>query len=397
MFDFDHLPDRRNTASLKWDVPEGELPLWVADMDFQAAPCIREAFMKRIGHGVFGYNIIPDSWYEAYQNWWQRRHGFFMEKEWLLFVTGVVPGLSSIIRKLTTPNENVLIQSPVYNIFFSTIRNNGVRILENQLVYDEKTCTYDICFEDLEKKLEDPQTTVMILCNPHNPVGKIWDKQTLMRIADLCEKHHVIVISDEIHCDITAPGKEYVPFLSVSETARKVGISLIAPTKCFNLAGLQTAAICVPDPVLHHKVWRCINTDDIAEAGSFALTAVEAAFGEGEPWLEELRVYLEDNKAFVRSFLEKELPMISLVPSEATYLLWLDCRKLPHPIKGTLADALEAFLRKEAKVYLTSGSEYGETGDEFLRLNIATSRERLAEGMNRLKSGIDHFIANLES
>ena len=392
MFDFDHLPDRRNTASYKWDVPEGELPLWVADMDFPAAPCIREAFIKRIEHGVFGYNIMPDSWYEAYISWWQRRHDFTMEKEWLLFVTGVVPGLSSIIRKLTTPNENVLIQSPVYNIFFSTIRNNGCRILESSLVYDEDQLSYHICFDDLEKKLADPQTTVMVLCNPHNPVGKIWDKETLIRIAELCEKYHVICISDEIHCDITAPGKSYVPFLSVSETARKVGISLIAPTKCFNLAGLQTAAICVPDPFLRHKVWRGINTDDIAEAGSFALTAVEAAFGEGEPWLEELRSYLEENKTFVREFLAKNLPMISLVPSEATYLLWLDCRKLPHPSEDTLANTLETFLRKEAKVYLTSGSEYGASGDEFLRLNIATSRARLEEGMNRLKAGIQKYI-----
>ncbi|MBO6158586.1 MAG: pyridoxal phosphate-dependent aminotransferase [Firmicutes bacterium] len=394
MFDFDHLPDRRNTASYKWDVPEGELPLWVADMDFPAAPCIREAFAKRIEHGVFGYNIIPDSWYEAYQSWWQRRHGFFMEREWLLFVTGVVPGMSSIIRKLTTPNENILIQSPVYNIFFSTIRNNGGRILENQLVYEEASHSYQIDFEDMEKKLADPQTSLMILCNPHNPVGKIWDKETLQKIAELCEKYHVICISDEIHCDITAPGKQYVPFLSVSETARKVGISLIAPTKCFNLAGLQTAAICVPDPFLRHKVWRGINTDDIAEAGSFALTAVEAAFGEGEPWLEALRVYLEANKTFVRNFLQENLPEISLVPSEATYLLWLDCRKLGHPSEGTLADCLESFLRKEAKVYLTSGSEYGQSGDEFLRLNIATSRERLEEGMNRLKAGIDLYRAS---
>ncbi|MBR3392820.1 MAG: pyridoxal phosphate-dependent aminotransferase [Firmicutes bacterium] len=394
MFDFDHLPDRRNTASYKWDVPEGELPLWVADMDFPAAPCIREAFIKRIEHGVFGYNIMPDSWYEAYISWWQRRHDFTMEKEWLLFVTGVVPGLSSIIRKLTTPNENVLIQSPVYNIFFSTIRNNGCRILESSLVYDEDQLSYHICFEDLEKKLADPQTTVMVLCNPHNPVGKIWDKETLIRIAELCEKYHVICISDEIHCDITAPGKSYVPFLSVSETARNVGISLIAPTKCFNLAGLQTAAICVPDPFLRHKVWRGINTDDIAEAGSFALTAVEAAFGEGEPWLEELRSYLEENKTFVREFLAKNLPMISLVPSEATYLLWLDCRKLPHPSEDTIANTLETFLRKEAKVYLTSGSEYGASGDEFLRLNIATSRARLEEGMNRLKAGIQKYMNN---
>ena len=329
MINFDYTPDRRNTNSLKWDtIPPEVLPLWVADMDFPTAPCIREALERRVSHGVFGYNIVPDSWYKAYISWWKRRHAFTMDKDWLMYVTGVVPAISSIVRKLTTPNENVLIQTPVYNIFFNSIINNGARVLESPLVYEEDTHTYRIDFADLEQKLSDPQTSLMILCNPHNPVGKIWDRETLQQIAELCAKYHVTVISDEIHCDLTVPGKAYVPFQSVSETARRISISCLAPTKCFNIAGLTTAAVSVPDPFLRHKVWRAINTDEIAEPGSFAIQAAEAAFNDGEPWLVELNQYIEENRQMVLRFFKAELPEISIVPAEATYLMWLDCSEL---------------------------------------------------------------------
>lgn len=394
MFNFDALIDRRGTTSIKWDVPENELPMWIADMDFETAPCIRKALMERVRHGIFGYGLVPDEWYDAYISWWEKRHGFTMEKEWLLFVTGVVPAISSIVRKLTTPGENVLIQTPVYNIFFNSILNNGARVLESPLRYEDRA--YSIDFRDLEKKLSDPQTTLMILCNPHNPVGRIWTVEELQRIGELCRKHHVIVISDEIHCDLVKPGCGYTPFQSVSDTCRDISITCIAPTKCFNIAGLQSAAVSVVNPALRHKVYRAINTDEIAEPGSFAAEAAVAAFTKGEPWLNALNAYVEENKKYVTERLAKELPYIEPVGAEATYLMWLDCTGLRAKRdlwrKGSLADRLEKHLRQEAGLYVASGSEYGSAGDDFLRMNVATSRSNVEEGVRRLIEGAESFL-----
>jgi cystathionine beta-lyase len=384
VYDFDKKVERRNTDSLKWDVAEGELPMWVADMDFETAPEIISAIQKRTCQGVFGYSIVPDEWYQAITDWWKRRHHFQMEKEWLIFCTGVVPAISSIVRKMTTVGENVLIQTPVYNIFFNSIVNNGRKVLESPLKYGKEG--YSIDFSDLEEKLAEPQTTMMILCNPHNPVGKIWDRETLKKIGDLCLKHHVLVVSDEIHCDLTAPGSEYVPFASVSESCRENSITCIAPTKTFNLAGLQTAAVLVPNENLRHKVNRSLNTDEVAEPNSFAITAAVAAFREGETWLNELRKYLHENKETVKTYLARELPNITLIPSEATYLLWLDCRNL-----GGSSAELAAFIRKETGLYLSEGSLYGKAGEGFLRMNIACPRNMVKEGLVRLKQGIQAY------
>ena len=301
-YDFDKIVDRSNTNSMKWNVAEGELPMWVADMDFETAPAIMEAISKRAQHGCFGYTEIPDAWYQAYIDWWKIRHDFTMEKDWLMFCTGVIPAISSIVRKLTTPAEKVLVQTPVYNIFFNSILNNGRQVLESPLVFDGNA--YHIDFEDLEKKLADPQTTLLILCNPHNPIGKIWDKATLERIGVLCAKNHVIVLSDEIHCDLTDPGCGYIPFASVSDICRDNSITCIAPTKTFNLAGLQTAAISVPNPVIRHKVWRGINTDEVAEPNAFAVDAAIAAFTKGADWLDALRAYIYENKQYAVQYVK---------------------------------------------------------------------------------------------
>ena len=380
-YDFDTPTERRNTNSLKWDVAEGELPMWVADMDFQTAPEIREAIMKRAEHGIFGYSVIPDAWYEAYIQWWKMRHGYTMERDWLIFCTGVVPAISSIVRKLTTPAEKVLIQTPVYNIFFNSILNNGRQVLESPLRYDGKE--YRIDFADLEEKLSDPQTALMILCNPHNPTGKIWDRQTLEKIGALCSRHHVTVVSDEIHCDLTDPGESYVPFASVSETCRQISITCMAPTKAFNLAGLQTAAVSVPDEVLRHKVWRALNTDEAAEPNAFAVEAAVAAFTRGADWLDALRDYLYENKKLAEAYIEKEIPGVRAVASQATYLLWLDC-------SGLIGCGREAagFLRRETGLYLSEGSQYGGNGADFLRMNIACPRAVLKDGLERLKNGL---------
>lgn len=384
-YDFDKITDRRGSGSLKWDVPERELPMWVADMDFETAPEVAQYIAERASHGIFGYSVITDDWYRAYQDWWGRRHGLKTERDWFIFCTGVVPAISSTVRKLTTVGEKVLVQTPVYNIFFNCIRNNGRVILESPLVYDGRKYTID--WADLEEKLADPQTTLMLLCNPHNPVGKIWDRETLNRIGELCCKHHVLVLSDEIHCDLTDPGCEYVPFASVSDVCRDNSITCMAPTKTFNLAGLQTAAVMVPNPVIRHKLDRGLNTDEVAEPNAFAIGAAVAAFTQGGVWLEELRQYLYDNKQLVRAFVEKEIPKMKVVPSQATYLLWLDC-------SGITEDATELaeFIRKDSGLYLTEGEEYGACGRSFIRMNTACPRKRLQEGLDRLRQSVNVYV-----
>ena len=384
MYDFDKLTNRLGTGSLEWDVNEGQLPMWVADMDFETAPEIIQALQKRIEHGVFGYQNVTDDWYQAYQSWWNRRHQFKIEKDWLIFCTGVVPAISSIVRKVTTVGENVLVQTPVYNIFFNSIRNNGRNILESPLVYEQGE--YHIDFKDLEEKLSNPQTSLFILCNPHNPIGKIWDRETLEKIGELCDRYHVIVVSDEIHCDLTDPGYEYVPFASVSDQCRENSITCIAPTKTFGIPGIQTAAVVVPNPVLRHRVNRGLNTDEVAEPNNFAVAAAVAAFQHGDQWLTELREYLSQNKQYVRDYIGAYIPEIKVVPSNATYLLWLDCSELTDD-----ACELQRFIEKHSGLVLTEGEEYGTPGRRFLRLNPACPRSRVQDGMERLKNSVTAY------
>ena len=387
IYNFDLKTDRTGTNSLKWNVSDGELPMWVADMDFPTAPEVREAVLKRAEHGIFGYTIIPEEWYDAYILWWEKRHQFKMKKDWLIFSTGVVPAISSAVRKLTTAGENVLIQTPVYNIFFNSIVNNGRNVVEAPLTYDGDGKNYAVDWTELERKLADPQTTLMILCNPHNPVGKIWDKETLAKIGELCSRYHVTVISDEIHCDLTVPGRSYIPFASVSEICRKISVTCIAPTKAFNLAGLQTAAVVVPDETLRHKMWRALNTDEVAEPNAFAVDAAVAAFTKGDPWLDALREYIAGNKQLVGEFINQNLPKIKAVCSEATYLVWLDCKSLPGD-----GETICRYLREKTGLYLSEGRQYGKGGEHFLRMNVACPRSLVEEGLNRLQKGMDAYI-----
>ena len=383
-YDFDQIVDRRGTHATKWDVAEGELPMWIADMDFPTAPEIAAAIQTRAAHGVYGYTDVPEEWYTAIVGWWRNRHGFSMEKDWLIFSTGVVPTISSVVRKLTTPGENVLAMTPVYDIFFHSIENNGRNVAECPLLYEEGA--YRINWEDLKRKLADPQTTLMILCNPHNPAGTIWDRETLERIGQLCWEHHVVVLSDEIHCDLTDPGYDYTPFASVSERCLQNSITCIAPTKAFNLAGLQTSAAVVPNPVLRHKVWRALNTDEVAEPNCFAAQAAVAAFTQGGPWLDALRAYLAENKRQARDFLARELPQIRPVLSHGTYLLWLDCGAVTRQ-SGELARS----IRENTGLRLSPGGVYRGNGDRFLRMNLACPRSRMMDGLQRLKEGIVRY------
>lgn len=383
-YNFDKVIERRKSNSMKWNVAENELPMWVADMDFQTAPEVIDAIKMRADQGCFGYTEIPEKWYQAYINWWKNRHDFVLQKEWLMFCTGVVPAISSIVRKLTTPAEKVLVQTPVYNIFFNSILNNGRQIVENPLKFDG--AEYQIDFEDLQRKLSDPQTTMMILCNPHNPIGKIWDRATLEKIGELCFENHVVVVSDEIHCDLTDPGMFYVPFASVSDICRDNSITCVAPTKAFNLAGLQTAAISVPNDVLRHKVWRGINTDEVAEPNAFAVDAAIAAFTQGDKWLDNARTYIYENKQYAVDFVKNEIPQAEVISSDATYLLWIYCKNMI----GTAAEAA-TIIRESTGLYLSAGSQFSGNGADFLRMNIACPRSVLKDGLQRLKVGIQTY------
>ena len=378
-YDFDRIIDRRNTGSLKWDESrEGELPLWVADMDFETASCVKEALQKRVEHGIFGYSIIPPEWADSYIYWWKKRHNFTINRDSLIFSTGVVPAISSCVRKLTSVAEKVLIQTPCYNIFFNSIVNNGRYVVESPLDFDGKE--YKINFERLEKDLSDPQVSLMILCNPQNPTGNIWTREELARIGDLCKKYGVTVISDEIHCDITEPGFNYTPFAGASETCAQISVSCLAPTKCFNIAGINSAAVVVPNPHLRHKVWRALNTDEIAEPNAFAVAATIAAFTQGEDWLNQLNEYLFENRRYAEDILSS-IPedKVTVVKGKATYLLWVRVFKN--------GDKFAEELRKNTGLFINGGAEYGKTGEEFVRINLACPRKILEEALSRFKTG----------
>ncbi|WP_103589171.1 MalY/PatB family protein [Campylobacter concisus] len=383
-YDFDTLVSREGTNSSKWRMKNDVLPMWVADMDFKAAPEILSVLQKRLDNGVFGYSFIPKEWNEAIKSWWQRRHNVSLENEWMCFCTGVIPAISTAIRRFSSPGDQILVQAPVYHVFFNCIKNNGREILSNDLVY--KNGSYEIDFEDLEAKLAQPLTTMMLLCNPHNPIGKIWDKETLKKIGELCYKHDVLVISDEIHCDITDPGLNYVPFISVSEECKNNSITCISPTKAFNIAGLQSSAVVVPNEILRAKMAAAINYDEVGEANAFAIIAAIAAFERGEEWLDELREYLFENKKVVANFIKEHNLPVKLLPSNATYLLWLDCSAFCED-----SSEFMNFLRDKARLWLNDGNAY--RGDRFfLRMNIATQKSRVIEGLNRLKNGINLYL-----
>ena len=350
-------------------------------MDFEAAPEIVEAFRERLSLPVFGYGRLPDEWYDAYINWWKKRHRFDMKRDSLLFCSGVVPGITSVIRHFTAPGDEIIMLTPTYNHFYQCIEGNGRRVLEVELDYSG--CQYRVNFDRLEHALAESGAKLMILCNPQNPTGTVWNKEDLNRIGELCAEHHTVVISDEIHCDIITPGKEYVPFASVSEACRENSITFIAPTKAFNLAGLQTAAAYTENSSLKKRVRSAIERDELSMPNSFAVTVVVAAFTKGEAWLAELNEYIYENKMIVRDFLKSELPQIRLVRGDGTYLLWLDCSSLDMDSRK-----LVSAIRKTTGLFLMPGSDYGKGGRDFLRMNIACPKSVLKDGLERLKKAV---------
>lgn len=384
-FDFDKPTERRNTGSLKWDIADGELPMWVADMDFETAPAVKDAVMRVAERGIYGYSTVPDEYFLSISDFWHKRHGFRFDPSWMIYSNGIVAAISSMVRKLTTPAENVLIQAPVYNIFYNSILNNGRNIVSNDLVYDGGE--YRIDFSDLEEKLKNPQTSLMILCNPHNPVGKIWDRETLAKIGELCYENGVTVISDEIHCSVTAPGTSYIPFASASEVCADISLTCVAASKAFNIAGLQSACVIAKNPHLRHKVWRGINTDEVGEPNVFAIDANIAAFRHGGEWLDALNEYIFENKRYAVDYIKNNIPGVRAELSEATYLLWTDVSKYTSDSEEFARD-----LRMKTGLYVSDGVEYGRGGEGFIRINLATQRSNVEDGMARFERYIKSLI-----
>ncbi|WP_165313693.1 MalY/PatB family protein [Vibrio ziniensis] len=380
-FDFDEVVDRQGTGSVKWDSVENAsiLPMWVADMDFRTAPAIVNALQKRVEHGIFGYAKVPDAYYEATINWFSRKHSFHIERDWILYTSGVVPAISAILKALTNPGDGVIVQTPVYNCFFSSIRNMGCQLVENPLVNCDGH--YQVDFEDLENKASRSDVTVMILCNPHNPVGRAWTKQELFRIGEICFKHGVKVISDEIHCDLMFPGNHHQPFAALGDEFLMNTVSTHSPSKSFNIAGLQIANIVTANKGLKQKVDRALNIHEVCDVNPFGVAALVAAYNQGEEWLNELNHYLYENYLAVVEFVQHQLPKLSVVQQEATYLAWIDCRKLDIP-----SDKIGEMLLKEGALMINQGTVYGESGDGYIRLNMACPRSLLIEGLKRMAS-----------
>lgn len=376
---FDLAPDRRGSGSYKWDsVPEPDMiPLWVADMDFKTAPCVIEALARRVDHGVFGYTLVDDSYYEALTGWFASRHGYDIDSRRVIYTSGVVPAISAIIKALARPGEGVIVQTPVYNCFFSSIRNNGCRIVESPLLREDLSpseFTYRIDFDDLERKAAVPDNTLLLLCNPHNPAGRIWSREELARVAGICRRHGVRVVSDEIHCELTMPGLAYVPYATVDPS----GVICLSPSKAFNTAGLQIANIVCPDDSVRRAVDRAININEVCDVNPFGVAALKAAYTpEGAAWLDALRGYIAGNYELTREVITRELPGCPMATLEATYLPWIDVSAFGIP-----SEELEERLKTEAKVWVNCGEMYGRGG--FIRLNIACPRQRLREGLERV-------------
>ena len=388
-YNFDQCPDRRGTESVKWDLYPGTLPLWVADMDFKVAPEIQAALQKRLAHGVFGYELVPDSYFEAMHRWFKERHGWDdISKSNIVPTTGVIAAYSAAIKAMTVPGDKVMVMTPCYNAFFPAIRNNKCVQLDNPLRYDGR---YIVDWDDFEKKAAEAK--VLLLCNPHNPAGRVWTREELLLMARICRQNDVFVISDEIHCELTYPGHDYTPWATLPEEYVLNSVSCISPTKAFNLAGIQIANIYAKDPAVLAKMDRAINDNECCDVNVFGVTALKAAYTSGGPWLDQLRDYLYHNARTVSCFLEDELPEVNVLPLEGTYLMWLDCRKAlcpGEPLEG-FSERLGKFLQEKVQLTLSTGSIYGAAGEGFMRVNIACPRSRLLDGMQRFIVGYEAY------
>ena len=384
IYNFDEIIPRRHTNSVKWDeaAQDDIIPLWVADMDFRVLPQIIEALHRRVDHGVFGYTYVPDSYYQSVIRWFKERHGMQgVDPADIIYTSGVVPAISAIVRGLTLPGDKVLVQTPVYNCFFSSIRNQGCLVEENHLVY--KNNTYVVDWDDFERKCADSRVRIFLLCNPHNPAGRVWKKEELQRIGEICQKHDVFVISDEIHCELVMPRNEYTPFASLSDDFLKNSATCVAPTKAFNIAGLQIANIIVKDRTKRERIDRAINIHEVCDVNPFGVIATEAAYTEeGAEWLRQLNTYLFANYRFLCDFFSKHFPSLEVVKLEGTYLVWVDCSSL-----GKSSTEIVNNLYRHG-VWMNDGVMYGENQSAFIRINIACPRKILEEGLLRMEKAL---------
>lgn len=385
-YDFSRPTDRRGTDSYKWDsAPEADIiPLWVADMDFETFPAITEALQRRVAHGIFGYTRVPEAYYEAVCRWFGKHHGWHINREDIIYTSGVVPAVSAVIKALTLPGDQVIVQGPVYNCFFSSIRNNGCETVSNSLIYNKEELRYEIDFDDLERKLAHERARLMLICNPHNPGGRVWTRDELTRVAELCHKYGVRVVSDEIHCELTLYDNEYVPFGSLPDELSRDSITCCSPSKAFNTAGLQIANIVCRDAEVRNRIDRAININEVCDVNPFGVIALQAAYSdEGYEWLTQLRAYISSNYDLLRERFARELPKCKVMRMEGTYLAWIDCSEL-----HISSDEIEEMLMHENKVWVNAGSMYGTEGAAFIRINMACTSELLNEGITRIVNGL---------
>jgi len=381
-FDFDDAPARRGSGSLKWDLPsqEGVIPLWVADMDFRAAPCVIEALRRRVDHGVFGYELVPEKWYKAVASWLGASEGLEADESWLIPVPGAVPALSAALKAMTLPGDQIITATPAYNCFFSSIRNTGCELSASPLWWSGERWEAD--FQDLDERAQNPRARVLLICNPHNPTGRLWSRDELLRMGRIALEHGLYVISDEIHCDIRPSGSAFTPFASLGKEFASISVTLNAPSKAFNLAGCQNAYMVVPDPAVRERCDRAVNINEVCDVNPFGVAAAIAAYTEGRPWLDSLNAYLRGSIEAAAAFIRERLPKARFAIPEAGYLMWLDLNGYCHD-----SDALDSALLKRG-VMLSRGTEYGAQWEGFMRLNTACPRSLLLKGLERLEQGV---------
>ena len=387
-YNFDKIINRDNTNSSKWSFNketfgyEDVISMWIADMDFETVPEIKEEIIKRANHGIYGYTATTESYYKEVVNWMKKRHGWNIKKEWIINTPGIVMAVNTIVKTFTHPGDKILLQRPIYYPFFKAINNNGCHIVNNPLKFDGNK--YEMDFEDLDNKLSDPRVKIIILCSPHNPTGRVWTNEELTKLGNLCLKHNVLVISDEIHSDLIYKPNKHIPFASICEKFADISITCTAPSKTFNLAGLQGSNIIISNEHLRNEFKISMENIGLSRLNIFASIACEVAYKYGEQWLEELMDYLQQNRKFAKEFIKEKIPILKVIEPEGTYLLWIDCRELKMS-----KEELEKFMLKEAGVAFDEGYIFGEEAIGFERMNIACPRSILKEALERIQKAIN--------
>lgn len=402
-YNFDTEVDRRDTNSLKWEfIQTGKdllkweqthqffgvdrvLPMWVADMDFKCPQPVVDAIVARAQHGIYGYAIPTQAFYQSVVRWMQRRHGWEIEPDWICITQGVVPALNMLVQTFVSAGDRVLIQPPVYYPFYGAIENNCAEVILNPLIYENGR--YRMDFADLEAKCRDPKVKLAILCSPHNPVGRVWTREELLEFGEICIKNDVLVVSDEIHGDLIYEGNIFTPFANISDTFAKNSITCTAPSKTFNLAGLHLSCIIIPDRVLRSSFESVLQRNGIFDIGTFGAVALQAAYDHGEEWLEQLLEYIQGNLDYLEGYVAEHIPQVTVVRPEGTYLVWLDCRKLRLGKRE-----LKQLMLEEARVYLDEGYIFGPEGEGFERINIACPRSILAEALDRIRQAVGNLV-----